>query len=363
MRCAVIGAGPAGCVVALELARAGLEVHLFDSARSCQVRPGETLPSSAKPLLQQLDLWHPFLATKPIESPGNLSLWGDEVPRATDFVFSPYGSGWHLDRAVFDAMLVHAAKRAGTVLHRDYRAARIKVSGVGSELLCVRGEGAKRLRFDLLVLANGRNGRVPDQTPARRRFDRLCACFVLAAKTSRDARTWIEAESGGWWYSTPATYDRIALAYVTDADLLPVGKHRATVLSRKLAATQLMRHRQTEPVGKWRVVDARSTALRIDTGSRFLAAGDAALSFDPLSSGGLRFALESGWRCASALLKEWGLSAYVAWLQTVQQEYMQQRTSAYAMERRWTTTPFWRRRVTAVEASDSHHASGHSGAL
>ena len=354
MRCAVVGAGPAGCVTAMELARAGHEVHVLKRTRSWQVRPGETLPPSAKPLLQRLDLWSPFLATKPVESPGNLSLWGDEVARATDFVFSPHGSGWHLDRAAFDAMLAREAERAGAMLHEGYRAARIKVTDIGFELLCVRGEGAKRLRFDQLVLANGRNGRVPGQTPARRRFDRLCACFVLVAQRCRDTRTWIEAESCGWWYSAPVTGGRIALAYLTDSDLLPVGNHRAAVLSKRLAATQLMRLRQIEPVGKWRVVDARSTALEIDAGSRFLAAGDAALSFDPLSSGGLTFALKSGARCASALLEESGMSVYVDWLQTVRQEYMQQRARAYSMERRWETALFWRRRITPVAAPDSH---------
>ena len=356
MRCAVIGAGPSGCVAALELARAGLEVHLLERGRSWQVRPGETLPPSGKPLLQGLGLWRPFLATKPVESPGNLSLWGDEITRATDFVFSPHGSGWHLDRATFDAMLACEAERAGAVLHRGFRVGRIRAIAAGYEVLYVGETGIKRLDVDRLVLANGRNGRVAEGTPQRQRFDRLCACFVLLAQHGRDARTWIEAESGGWWYSAPVAGGQVALAYLTDADLLPVGDdRRAVVLSTRLAATQLMRERQAEAVGKWRVADARSTALEIDARSRCLPAGDAALSFDPLSSGGLTFALESGARCAAALVGELDPRAYVEWLHTVQQGYQRQRARAYGMERRWATAPFWRRRVAPVARLHSRH--------
>src|SRR5262245_32737491 len=56
----VLGGGPAGCMAALMLARAGRLVILVERSHYDQIRVGETLPPSAQPLLAELGLWERF---------------------------------------------------------------------------------------------------------------------------------------------------------------------------------------------------------------------------------------------------------------------------------------------------------------
>ncbi len=106
---AVMGAGPAGSVTAMLLARSGLSAALLDKSRSGKFNIGETLPPQASRLLAELELSEAFQAQAHRPSPGIVSVWGSAEPKTTDFLFSPYGNGWHIDRPKFNALLVAGA--------------------------------------------------------------------------------------------------------------------------------------------------------------------------------------------------------------------------------------------------------------
>jgi flavin-dependent dehydrogenase len=85
-------------------------------------------------------------------------------------------------------------------------------------------------------------------------------------------------------------------------------------------------------------------------GERWCACGDAAASFDPLSSQGLSTALGSGIEAAAqvaSVLRHGSPSspslddAKDPWLM-----YITNRNAYYSLERRWPDSPFWRRRQT-----------------
>jgi flavin-dependent dehydrogenase len=81
-----------------------------------------------------------------------------------------------------------------------------------------------------------------------------------------------------------------------------------------------------------------------------VAAGDAALSFDPLSSQGILTALYTGMRAGQALhlsLRGDGsaLAAYEDRLRGIHQAYAQNRITFYGFEARWADLPFWRSRA------------------
>jgi 2-polyprenyl-6-methoxyphenol hydroxylase-like FAD-dependent oxidoreductase len=259
----ILGGGPSGSAAALMLARAGVSVLVIERARSWQTRPGETLPPAANGLLRRLGVWEDFLTTRPVESPGNLSLWGDDVPRATDSIFSPQGSGWHVDRAAFDGMLAHAAERQGAVFRTGATALRVDSVGAKWHVQLRDNAGTDQAQADWLIVASGRGGRPLIHGAVRERSDHLCACFALMPFQGRtDARTWLEAASGGWWYSAPVPDGRIALAFFTDADLLPGNlEARRAWLASSLIQTHLMRERVPEPPAEWRIADAHSGRL------------------------------------------------------------------------------------------------------
>ena len=79
--------------------------------------------------------------------------------------------------------------------------------------------------------------------------------------------------------------------------------------------------------------------------SGFFSVGDASLSFDPLSSGGLTFALESGEKCAAALLGQTDRADYFDWVRNSYEQYGRERAYFYRRETRWRAAPFWERRL------------------
>src|SRR5262249_27626456 len=81
-------------------------------------RFGETLPPDAKPLLHRLGVWEAVHKDAHLPSPGITSVWGSEEPYENDYIFNPYGNGWHLDRTRFDRTLMDVAEQAGAEVFR-----------------------------------------------------------------------------------------------------------------------------------------------------------------------------------------------------------------------------------------------------
>ena len=121
----VVGAGPAGSVSALLLARAGFDVVLLD--RSEFPRPkacGDCLSPGANVILQRLGLWPAVLAAQP----GRLHGW--QLSAAADAAFSALFAASSstaapvslaLERARFDAILRQAAQAAGVEVRTGVR--------------------------------------------------------------------------------------------------------------------------------------------------------------------------------------------------------------------------------------------------
>jgi len=84
-------------------------------------------------------------------------------------------------------------------------------------------------------------------------------------------------------------------------------------------------------------------------GERWIAAGEAAVGFDPLSSMGIGYALLSGIEAARAVAAALGgqgaaLTVYAASIAQHYDSYRLQQRAYYQMEQRWPDAPFWARR-------------------
>lgn len=118
----IVGAGPAGAVTALLLARAGVDVLLLDRAAFPRPKPcGDCLSSGATAILRRLDLLDLVLAGpharvrgwRIVAPDGNSFEAGFNAvnDRAADPVLD--GCALTIERAVLDAVLVEAAVTAG----------------------------------------------------------------------------------------------------------------------------------------------------------------------------------------------------------------------------------------------------------
>jgi flavin-dependent dehydrogenase len=360
----VLGGGPAGAATAIALARAGRSVTVIEKSHYEQHRIGETLPPSARPLLDRLAVREPFLAAGHLPSPGVSSAWGEAELYQTHFILNAYGQGWHLDRRKFDRMLAGMAQGSGARVH------------CGAELTsCVRSDGWWQVSFTVggasgrcdhqlrsrhLVDATGRAAMLARRQGARRlNADRLVGLAgVLAARPLReradacDPCTLVEACADGWWYSALLPGRRLIAVYLTDADLLR--RRDATWRAFWRARLRPTTHTQArldafELEASPRVVAAASSRLDRVSGRGWVAVGDAAMAFDPLSSRGLTHALASGIRAGEALDSALAgeaaaLDAYGSSASDAFREYSRQRAIYYGREQRWPQSVFWRRR-------------------
>ncbi|MCY0994607.1 tryptophan 7-halogenase [Nannocystis sp. ILAH1] len=346
----VIGTGPAGAIAAGLLARAGLAVTMIDP-RPEGFRIGEGLPPAARPLLHALGLQS--LVRDALPGNGTLSSWGSDELGVYDHIGGPYGHGWILDRARFDAGLRRWACEGGAVL----RIARL----VGA---AHRGDEALELRLDdgacvvaaFAIDASGRPAALASRLGATRtHVDALVATYArfrAGVPGELDTRILVEAAAYGWWYTVRVPTGERVVALLRDHEPGACSARaefvQQLVRTRFIAAT--LAAGDYLPIEAPRGADARTGRLSHVFGDRWIAVGDAAFSVDPLSSQGLADALLTADAGAKAIVAARdgdprGLPAYGERVERLYERYLEHRLATYARERRWPDEPFWLRRL------------------
>ncbi len=370
----VVGGGPAGGVAARALAQAGLRVTLAHAGEP-EFRVGESMLPTGRTALREIGLWERFLADGHARCPGNLSAWGSEDLLETDFIRSPYGPGWHLDRSRFDAMLREGAREAGA----DVLASRV--------LKVTREEGRWRADLrpaphdrpgaerggtarggdnhpasvwcDWLVDCTGRGGRIAAACGAERAYEDRQVAFYLrfhaGTDSDQDGRTLVESAREGWFHTALLPTGERIVTLFTDAAggwARTAGRTEGFVelmstetihLARLIAAHAYL------PLDGPTSTDARSSRLDRMFGDGWLAAGDAATAFDPLASQGILSALYSGIKAARAVAcaiagELDALPAYQRALESVYDHFVQARRGYHAQETRWPEAVYWKAR-------------------
>jgi len=355
---AVVGAGPAGCSTALALRRNGVaEICIVDSALNRRPRVGETLVPEAGLVLHELGLREDFGHEGHEPCLGSCSCWGSDVLGHNDFLLSPYGPGWHLDRARFDAFLVSKTKAHGTYLYSGTVIGCCQDSS-SSTLLQVKDHRGARWSIGarFVVDASGSRSALARTAGAQPRFlDRLTflyGFFDTSSGSSALQLTMLEAVPEGWWYAAPLPHGRLAVAFASEPDI--VRRHALADDEAWLAALLRTRHIASRLEGcrflRGSLIIRAGVSFLLDrvAGARWLAVGDAAASYDPLASQGIQKALEGGIRaakCVTAALScaDAGMH-YAASVAADFAEYTANRNHFYHQEQRWAESPFWRRR-------------------
>lgn len=349
----VLGGGPAGAAAAIALAHGGASVAVLDRpAPPERPRIGETVPPSVVGPLARLGVWDAFRADDHLAAPGTIACWGADQRYENEFIFSPYGNGWHLDRGRFDASLLRAAADSGAVIHRLAAGDQLVPDG---SAWCAH-LGGRRLRAPLIVDATGRAARIGQRHGARpHRVDRLIGLVRFGPATHPEPRTILEATAHGWWYAAVLPRARAVTVFFTDADLLPVGAaQRERHWVQELARTQLVSGiMATAAATRIHIAVARTSALSRCAGANWLAIGDAARTLDPLSGQGLEAAMNSAIRAADAVLGHGRTAALKAFSERTVEEHhhhLRVRQAHYDRERRWAHNRFWLRRHTSGRA-------------
>jgi flavin-dependent dehydrogenase len=333
----VVGVGPAGCAVAIALARRGVPVTLARSVTEPARHGGESLPPAIAQLLSGLDLLDDFARGPHLPCFGNESAWGYPALRMHSFMTSPYGWGWHIDRPAFDRMMLNAAERAGArVVDSSPVDPAFVVDATGRAASVAHARGVVRMVVDHLIA--------------------VVSVWKTSSARIQSSTSLIEAAEDGYWYSSPLPFNRMFCLYVTDAALWAgtrvdaidawLGRlSRTAHTSRRLADLDLAQD--------LRMVAAGTSRLEFVRGAGWLAVGDAAACRDPLSSGGIYEAVRSGVRAADAIARH--LDGEIGALEQYGDDVvgrftrdLERRRRIYSREQRWPESPFWADRRKSV---------------
>jgi flavin-dependent dehydrogenase len=343
------GAGVSGCALAIASARAGYSVLMLERALSPAGQPGESLPPEARVPLAALGVWEGFLADGHRPALGNRAVWGADVDRCKDFLFNPYGNGWHIDRYRFDVMLQRAAEAAGAVMHCGINRTETAREDFLWRVSWRDQTGAHTAMARFVADATGRARRLARRLGVVvRRYDRLigwAGCMPVRGRA--DCTTLVEAVPHGWWYSVPLPSARHMVAFMSDPGVLPP-KNFPPHISLRVG----------NGVWKPRAAAAGSSCLVETAGAGWVAVGDAAAAHDPLSAQGIMRALMSGLRAAEAVTSALAgrcqaLERYAEMQRWAYEAYLIERRDYYRAEGRWPMHSFWsRRHCQAVPLSE-----------
>jgi flavin-dependent dehydrogenase len=273
----IIGAGPAGCALALQARRAGLSVAILEQAPSPRTAPGETLHPGVEPLLAALGLRDELLGAGFLRHSGVWVTW--DGPRR----FVPYGEdqegswrGFQARRDDLNSILLIAARRAGASVRQACQATSV-ISEQGRVVGIETAAGVLRGRW--VADASGwRHWLARElQIPIVAHSSTLFAHFgwTPIAGDLDDKNPSIMATSEGWDWTAPLAGDRRAWCK------LRLGGHS--------------QGNSTDPTplgGSMQDVTWR--CVRQVAGPGFFLLGDAAAVLDPASSHGVLKAIVSG---------------------------------------------------------------------
>jgi flavin-dependent dehydrogenase len=299
---AILGAGPAGSAISILLARSGLNVILIGKDTRYH-RIGESLIPQCRPLLEEIGIWKSLNEENHRLYYGNQSAWGSPFLQSTDFIYSPWGHGWQLDRSKFESMLLKEAENQGTDLQKTKI---IKIKHLKNNWSLYTYNIKTNATF--IVDATGRQSSISKRLGSKQimldyQVALVCKFSNNGGEEDPDLYTAIESSEHGWWYSAvipPA--DRIVI-FFTYAEYARNFRNTSLFLN-QINNTQ---HISKRILPHYLLIEspffviANTFCLDKIGGDGWLPVGDAAASYDPVSSLGLFSAFRTSIDAFSAI--------------------------------------------------------------
>lgn len=370
-------------------------------------RIGETLTPHIVVLLEKLGLWQGFLQCKFSPSFGTNAAWGNTSPHVNESINSPYGNGWHIDRTQFDNWLIACAQQQGinflyhhellshqlledeltdqsvtnkisikkhyknkssTIPTKKWKLilrniSHIKENTIHKNDIKIKIKKDIQIEANFIIDASGRQALFARSQGAKRiNDDHLIGVYQfynIAPHHSNqfESGTLVESDANGWWYSAKLPNNTLVIARMTDADINKRYQYHKKIhwnthiqyvqhtYARLKKTTEFMHNSVTSET---HIIAAHSQQLDLCAGEGWLATGDAASTYDPLSSLGIFKAFRNAIFASYALVdymhgRDTEFVKYQGIIRKDYQHYLKKRTEYYAEEERYTSV-FWQRR-------------------
>ena len=355
----IAGAGPAGCAAAIRLQQLQLSVCLVDEVKEDELKVGESLPGAAIRLLNRLgikDLSQLLPKSAFLPCVANVSAWGTEQWTYNDAIRNPEQGGWHLMRHQFDAALRKLAIKNGVDFYKG-KIGKINKDDHSIYLVKFKQQNPnlpETLSAKYLVDATGRAAAVLKQFKVlRHQFETQMAAIAWFQPdfADKDQTTRIKSVENGWWYSSKLPdHTRVFSFHGLPTDIAKMVKSPQEFINSANKCKLKPKELQIKALKIGVRARKAGVALAAQVAKApCIAVGDAALSFDPLSSQGIFFALYSGIRAAEGIDKILKTTAspslilrtYEQQIQSIFAANQRSRKLHYTMEQRFKTNPYW----------------------
>jgi len=356
----IIGGGPSGIATSLTLTARGISNCIVEAELEPTRKFGEAIPPNAKPLLKKMGIMHLIEDSKHTAYYGNKSCWGSSLLEQKEFIKNIHGHGYLLDRLYFEKQLRQHLKNNSGILFEGYKLKQVIRNEQGIEIKVNRGKISSNLYTKYIVDATGRKASVCKQLGIEKLIidTQFTISFKATLLESIEHQITVEATKNGWWYVAPLNNKELTIMFFTLQELIPDKNLLASFIREELE-TSLHISKLTKIANfnfeKLKVMPSGTSRLDIPYGDDWIAVGDAAYSYDPISSYGITSALASGFYAGHALAcnlsnQDDAMLTYRYILENAFQEYMRKLSNHYTLENRWKDSAYWANRFQIVDA-------------
>jgi flavin-dependent dehydrogenase len=303
----VAGGGPSGTVVAKLLASWGHDVRLLTRALDPDRALVNSLPPSTRKLLTQAGILD-LVDRVGYRTFGNTVWWGNREGHVEPFAADGSAWGYQVPRAALDPLLLDRAAECGARVDRRVRVQRIRLDDDAALVGVTDDRGDRELRAALVIDGTGRTGAIAVPQRLRRQapgggMQALIGQWSRPAGWDLDdpSHTYIETCDNGWAWSIPlsATTRHVGAMIHGATSRVDRGADFEATYRAQLARTPRLRAQAEQAhLEHAFACDASVYDASAYGGARFLLAGDAGSTLNPLSSFGVKKALASAWLTA-----------------------------------------------------------------
>jgi len=345
----ILGKGIAGLTLASLLKQNNINYVMVDRFEDKkQFAYGETLPPSAMPLLNQLDLLSLFEENSYRKTYGYHSCWGSD--RVTDINFyhhNPYKHGLKIDKQA----ILHALQDVAQPKIFTYKKS-FEIQWNGENLSQIVLDKELLIEGKIFVDATGRNRALLKKLHiSSTSYDHLLSfsCHISKVKHPKLVHeVYVESFEQGWGIVSALNEKENVCSVFTSKgnsihkELIQYKNWKNILATTKYLKDFLTAEEDIKVMGG----NSNSSKANEIAGENWLALGDAAIAFDPLSSHGITNALYTAMIATKAIQENLNnqktLQQYDETLHLIFNQYLQSKNQLYLSERRWKEAPFWR---------------------
>ena len=310
----VVGGGPGGSTAGAFLAKAGHRVLLFERETFPRFHVGESLLPATLPIMDRLGV-HATVAERGFQVKYGATFHDQESGLEHTFYFlrdKPWPSySYQVPRADFDALLLEHAMKLGVDVGQPATVEAVAFDADGVTVTVESHGQRTSVRARFLVDASGRAGLLAQKVGARERVPNLGKVALFAhfrgawrAPAPDEGNIRIYVFESGWFWWIPLAGDRTSVGCVMHAKTVrdwggtQEALYAEMIRRCRRVAEGLRGAQQVTPLHAEANFSYRNRPV---VGDRFLAVGDAVAFVDPIFSGGVHIAMQSGELAARAI--------------------------------------------------------------